>query len=305
VVCLSGLNSRTRVSVTDASRLEMVGWYAEDAFVCAARLCKSAHLAGIYLSYGFRPKRGQHGALDALAVGITDKKGAFIFDADVRSFFGEVSQSWLIRFVEHRIGDPRIIRLIQKWLKAGVLEDGVVTVSEKGTGAGFGKLHGCLPEVNPTKVAETSRFEFRGAPPFQVAFVLPGRLRPPCPARRFSVAAGIRHGFRHQLPRRPARHSRPASWPPRRSKRIREIGSSPFRPASLRRAPGACAPARRASIRGAPRPLELFAVGAQSLDLRGVHRAFDIELCPAGIDPTMRFSETPSSATAIRLSLRP
>src|SRR6202043_2084273 len=70
-------------------------------------------------SYGFRPKRGQHDALDALAVGITDKKVNFILDADVRSFFDEVSQSWLIRFVEHRIADPRIIRLIQKWLKAG------------------------------------------------------------------------------------------------------------------------------------------------------------------------------------------
>ena len=72
----------------------------------------------------------------SLAVGITDKKVNFILDADVRSFFDEVSQPWLIRFVEHRVGDPRLIRLIQKWLKAGVLEDGVVTVSEKGTGQG-------------------------------------------------------------------------------------------------------------------------------------------------------------------------
>src|SRR5579864_7311229 len=87
-------------------------------------------------SYGFRPKRGQHDALDALIVGITAKRVNFILDADIRSFFDEVSQSWLVRFVEHRIGDPRIIRLIQKWLKAGVLEDGVVTVSEKGTGQG-------------------------------------------------------------------------------------------------------------------------------------------------------------------------
>jgi RNA-directed DNA polymerase len=87
-------------------------------------------------SYGFRPRRGQHDALDAVAVGITDKKVNFILDADVRSFFDEVSQNWLIRFVEHRIADPRIIRLIQKWLKAGVLEDGVVTASEKGTGQG-------------------------------------------------------------------------------------------------------------------------------------------------------------------------
>jgi RNA-directed DNA polymerase len=87
-------------------------------------------------SYGFRPGRGQHNALDALCVGITSKKVNFIFDADVRSFFDEVSQEWLVRFVEHRVGDRRIIRLIRKWLKAGVLEDGVVTVSDKGTGQG-------------------------------------------------------------------------------------------------------------------------------------------------------------------------
>jgi len=88
------------------------------------------------LSYGFRPERGQHNALDALAVGITDKRVNFILDADVRSFFDAVSQSSLIRFVEHWIADRRIIRLIRKWLRAGVLEDGIVTVSEKGTGQG-------------------------------------------------------------------------------------------------------------------------------------------------------------------------
>jgi hypothetical protein len=60
----------------------------------------------------------------------------WILDADIRSFFDEISQQWLVRFLEHRIGDRRIIRLIQKWLKAGVLEDGVVTVSERGTGQG-------------------------------------------------------------------------------------------------------------------------------------------------------------------------
>jgi RNA-directed DNA polymerase len=87
-------------------------------------------------SYGFRPGRGQHDALDALVVGITSAKVNWILDADIRSFFGTVSQQWLIRFLEHRIGDPRIIRLIQKWLRAGVLEDGAVTVSETGTGQG-------------------------------------------------------------------------------------------------------------------------------------------------------------------------
>ncbi len=87
-------------------------------------------------SYGFRPERGQHDALDALIVGITSKKVNFILDADIRSFFTEVSQQWVVRFLEHRIGDPRIIRLVQKWLRAGVLEDGIVTVEEKGTGQG-------------------------------------------------------------------------------------------------------------------------------------------------------------------------
>ena len=87
-------------------------------------------------SYGFRPGRGTHDALDALCVGIHSKKVSFILDADIRSFFDEVNQEWLIRFLEHRIGDRRIIRLIRKWLKAGVLEDGVVTVSEQGTGQG-------------------------------------------------------------------------------------------------------------------------------------------------------------------------
>src|SRR3954447_4171893 len=87
-------------------------------------------------SYGFRPKRGQHDALDALVVGITSTRVNHILDCDIRSFFDAVSQEWLIRFLQHRIADPRIIRLIQKWLRAGVLEDGVVTVSDRGTGQG-------------------------------------------------------------------------------------------------------------------------------------------------------------------------
>jgi len=88
------------------------------------------------VSYGFRPGRGTHNALDALCVGIHSMKVSYILDADIRSFFDEISQEWLIRFLEHRIGDHRIIRLIQKWLKAGVMEDGVVTVSDRGTGQG-------------------------------------------------------------------------------------------------------------------------------------------------------------------------
>jgi RNA-directed DNA polymerase len=87
-------------------------------------------------SYGFRPGRGAHDALDALVVALKSRKVNFIFDADIQSFFDTVSQDWLIRFLEHRIGDKRIIRLVQKWLKAGVLEDRVVNVSDRGTGQG-------------------------------------------------------------------------------------------------------------------------------------------------------------------------
>jgi group II intron reverse transcriptase/maturase len=87
-------------------------------------------------SYGFRPGRGAHDALDALVVGITTRNVNYILDADIQSFFDSVDQEWLIRFVEHRIGDKRIIRLIRKWLRAGILEDGTVTVSDRGTGQG-------------------------------------------------------------------------------------------------------------------------------------------------------------------------
>jgi group II intron reverse transcriptase/maturase len=87
-------------------------------------------------SYGFRSGRGAHDALDALTVGISSRKVNFILDADIRAFFDTVDHDWLTRFVEHRIGDKRIIRLIQKWLKVGVLEDGVVMASDRGTGQG-------------------------------------------------------------------------------------------------------------------------------------------------------------------------
>jgi len=87
-------------------------------------------------SYGFRPGRGTHDALDALVVGISSTKVNWILDADIRSFFDTISQEWLVRFLELRIGDRRIIHLIQKWLKVGILEDGVVTASDMGTGQG-------------------------------------------------------------------------------------------------------------------------------------------------------------------------
>ena len=87
-------------------------------------------------SYGFRPGRGQHEALDALAVGIKSRKVNWIVDADIRSFFDEIDHGWMLRFLEHRIADQRIIRLIRKWLEAGVIEDGRRIPASKGTPQG-------------------------------------------------------------------------------------------------------------------------------------------------------------------------
>ncbi len=75
-------------------------------------------------SYGFRPGRGPHDALDALAVGITERKVNWILDADVSDFFSKLDHSWMERFLEHRIADKRVLRLIRKWMTAGVIEDG-------------------------------------------------------------------------------------------------------------------------------------------------------------------------------------
>jgi len=87
-------------------------------------------------SYGFRPERGQHDALDALSVAISNTPVNSILDADIKGFFDAVNQDWLIRFLEHRVGDERIIRLVKKWLKAGVLEMGQWQSSDMGTPQG-------------------------------------------------------------------------------------------------------------------------------------------------------------------------
>ena len=87
-------------------------------------------------SYGFRPGRGQHDALDALYVGIERKKVNWVLDLDIRSFFDKIEHGWLVKFVKHRIGDNRIVRLIQKWLQAGVMEEGRWFETEEGTPQG-------------------------------------------------------------------------------------------------------------------------------------------------------------------------
>jgi RNA-directed DNA polymerase len=84
-------------------------------------------------SYGFRPGRSPHRALDALAVGIGTRKVSWVLDADIRKFYDTLDQGWLVKFVEHRIADRHVVRLIQKWFKAGVLEEGKRVQSEVGT----------------------------------------------------------------------------------------------------------------------------------------------------------------------------
>jgi group II intron reverse transcriptase/maturase len=87
-------------------------------------------------SYGFRPGRNPHNALDALYAGLLTRKVNWVLDLDIRGFFDAIDHGWLVKFVEHRIADRRAVRLIQKWLNAGVLEDGVRRWAETGTPQG-------------------------------------------------------------------------------------------------------------------------------------------------------------------------
>lgn len=87
-------------------------------------------------SYGFRPGRSQHNALDALTVGLERKKVNWVFDADIRGFYDAIDHDWLVKFIEHRIADQRVVRHVKKWLNAGVLEDGKRTRSKEGTPQG-------------------------------------------------------------------------------------------------------------------------------------------------------------------------
>lgn len=87
-------------------------------------------------SYGFRPGRSQHNALDAVSVGIKKRKVNFVLDADISGFFDAIDWNWMVKFIEHRIADQRIVRHVKKWLHAGVLEDGKLTQVESGTPQG-------------------------------------------------------------------------------------------------------------------------------------------------------------------------
>ena len=106
-------------------------------------------------SYGFRPGRKPHDALDALTVGITSRRVNWVLDADIRDFFGQLDHAWLRKFVRHRIADERVLRLIDKWLTAGVVEDGEWTECDEGFatgGVGVAAAREHLPALRPGPV---------------------------------------------------------------------------------------------------------------------------------------------------------
>jgi RNA-directed DNA polymerase len=130
---------RTYIPKADGSQRPLSIWCLEDKVVQQAVVTV---LEAIYeedfvgFSYGFRPGRSQHDALDALHVGVLRRQVHWVLDADIQGFFDAMSHSWIIRVLEHRIADKRILRLVAKWLKVGVVEDGRVTRSSRGAPQG-------------------------------------------------------------------------------------------------------------------------------------------------------------------------
>ena len=130
---------RSYIPKADGSRRPLSIWCLEDKIVQQAVVTV---LGAIYeedfvgFSYGFRSGRSQHDALDALHAGIYRRQVNWVLDADIQGFFDAMAHSWIIRFLEHRIADKRILRLVAKWLRAGIVEDGRVTRSERGAPQG-------------------------------------------------------------------------------------------------------------------------------------------------------------------------
>ncbi len=130
---------RTYVPKADGSQRPLSVWCLEDkivqqAVVTVLEVIYEEDFVGF--SYGFRPGRSQHDALDALHVGILRRRVDWVLDADIQGFFDAMAHSWIVRFLEHRIADKRILRLIVKWLKVGIVEDGRVTRCSRGAPQG-------------------------------------------------------------------------------------------------------------------------------------------------------------------------
>ena len=130
---------RTYIPKAEGSQRPLSVWCLEDKIVQQAVVTV---LEAVYeedfvgFSYGFRPGRGQHDALDALHVGILRRRVNWVLDADIRGFFDAMSHSWTLRFLKHRIADKRILRLVAKWLRVGVVEAGREIRSERGAPQG-------------------------------------------------------------------------------------------------------------------------------------------------------------------------
>src|SRR5499426_4923271 len=130
---------RTYIPKADGSKRPLSVWCLEDKIV---QLAVVTVLEAIYeedfvgFSYGFRPGRSQHDALDALHVGILRRRVNWVLDADIQGFYDAMSHAWILRFLKHRIADKRILRLVAKWLKVGVVEAGRTIRSERGAPQG-------------------------------------------------------------------------------------------------------------------------------------------------------------------------
>src|SRR5712672_1150678 len=108
-------------------------------------------------SYGFRPGRSQHQALDALYTGLLTRKVNWVLDLDIKGFFDGISHEWLVKFIEHRVADRRVVRLIQKWLNAGVLEEGKRIRVEEGTPQGGSRFAALGQRLSPLRVRPVGR----------------------------------------------------------------------------------------------------------------------------------------------------
>ena len=130
---------RSYIPKADGSKRPLSIWCLEDKIVQQAvvRVLEAIYEEDfVGFSYGFRPGRSQHDALDALHAGIYRRQVNWVLDADIRGFFDAMAHSWIIRVLEHRIADKRILRLVAKWLKVGIVEDGRVTRGERGAPQG-------------------------------------------------------------------------------------------------------------------------------------------------------------------------